>query len=214
MKRSLLGLCALLFSAAVAGQAVSPERMVRGTRVVSQSDPRITITLPRSARYLGADRWNLYDIADAELHVFVEADRDKRIRTLYWIQFEGYLPSNSHIYNYTRDEPVKFAGRDFWQKARFGPANEKTRAGSDLEHVRALVQRAGYILPAEMMNVRLVQVLDEAKRKELMFIYAEDLAPTGYSSAQLLDGEQTRPEWQPIQKQLVERAMKRIRLSR
>ena len=63
------------------------------------------------------------------------------------------------------------------------------------------------------MNVRLVHLLDEARRKELMFIYAEDLASTGYTSEQLMDGDKPRPEWEAIQKELVERAMKRIKLS-
>lgn len=212
MKRQLLGLCAALTLFSPAAGAAPPERVVDGNRLISRSDPAVIIKLPRNARHVGADRWDLYDIADAELHVFVEADRDKNVKTLYWIQFEGYLPSNTHIYDYTKDEPVKFAGRDFWQRARFGPTNGATRAGSDLEHVRGLLDKAGYKMPAESMNVRLVQVLDEARRKELMFIYAEDLAPTGYTAAQLMDGDKTRPEWEPIRQKLIARARQRIRI--
>lgn len=212
MKRQLLGLCATLTLLSATALAASPERVVKGNRLISKSDPAIVIKLPRNARHVGADRWDLYDIADAELHVFVEADRDKVVKVMYWIQFEQYLPTNSHIYNYTKDEPVKFAGRDFWQRARFGPTAGTPRAGSDLEHVKAMLEKAGYKTPAETMNVRLVQVLDEARRKELMFIYAEDLAPTGYTSAQLLDGDKTRPEWEPLKQQLIERAHQRIRI--
>ena len=69
-------------------------------------------------------------------------------------------------------------------------------------------------MPAESMNVRLVHLLDEARRKEFMIIYAEDLAPTGFTSAQLMDGDQTRPEWGSIKAELVARAMKRIKISR
>lgn len=213
MKRQLLGLCAALLLLPASAGAASPERVVKGSRIISRSDPAITIKLPRDAKHIGADRWDLYDIADAELHLFVVADRDKKVKAWYWIQFEAYLPANKHIYNYSKDEAVKFNGRDFRQRARFGPTNEAPRAGSDLEHVYAMVAKAGYTLPADMMNVRLVQVLDEAKRKELMFIYSEDLAPTGYSFAQLVDGDKTRPEWEPIKKQLIERAHKRIRIT-
>ena len=35
---------------------------------------RYRIRLPESVQYVGADRWVLYDIADCELHAFVEAD--------------------------------------------------------------------------------------------------------------------------------------------
>lgn len=213
MKRLLVALCALL-SIGSASLAASPERVVRGNKVVSQADPAITITLPRSARYLGADRWDLYDICDAEVHVFVEADADRNVKALYWIQFEQYLPNNTHIYNYTQDEPVTFGGRAFWRQARFGASDQPPRAGSDLEHVQAIVRRAGYRWPAHTMNLRLVHLPDASNRKELMFIYLEDLASTGYTSDGLLDGEQPRPEWQAIQQGLVERAAQRIKLSR
>jgi hypothetical protein len=212
MKLRILALVSLL-PVLCSAQALAPERLVRGNRLISTTNPAVEIRLPRTAHHLGADRWNLYDIADAELHVFVEADRNRMVKALYWIQFEGYLPSNTHIYNYTNDEPVTFAGRPFWQRATFGPTGRTPRAGSDVEHVHALVNKSGYRMPAETMNVRLVHLLDDARRQELMFIYAEDLASSGYTSAQLMDGDQTRPEWEPVKKSLVERAMKRIRVN-
>ncbi len=201
MKRLLFGLCAALFVTCSA--AAPPERRVQGHRLVSRADPAMTITLPRSARYLGADRWDLYDICDAEVHVFVEAGANKVVKALYWIQFESYLPNNSHIYDYSRDELVTFAGRPFWKRARFGPTNEAARAGSDSEHVRQIIERAGYTLPPHMMNVRLVHLPDPSRRKELMFIYSEELTTPAPGEA-----------WSTIEKGLIERAMTRIRPSR
>jgi len=214
MKQLALGLGAAFFSSLLFAQAPAPERVVKGNQLISKSDPEATIKLPRAAKHLGADRWNLYDVADCELHVFVEADKNKNIKALYWVQFEGYLPSNTHAYDYSEDEPVTFAGQPFFQRASFGPTDRPTKAGSDLEHVRAIVQRAGYKMPAESMNVRLVHLLDETRRKELMFIYTEDLAPTGYTSGQLKEGDRTRPEWEAIRKEFAARAMERIKLSR
>jgi len=40
-----------------------------------------------------------------------------------------------------------------------------------------------------------------------------DLAPSGYTVAQLLDGKEPRPEWKAIEQGLVERAMTRMKLS-
>ena len=40
-------------------------------------------------------------------------------------------------------------------------------------------------MPSGMMYVRLVHLLDDQKRKELMIIYGEDLAPTGHTVADL-----------------------------
>jgi hypothetical protein len=214
MKRAMLGLGAVVFSCFLMAAARAPERAVKGNRLISKSDPAITIQVPRSAVYLGAERWDLYDVADCELHLFVEAYPDRTVKAMYWIQFEAYLPTNEHSYDYSEDQPVTFAGRRFWKSANFGPTNNTPRAGSDGERTRQMLARAGYKLPAERMSVRLVHLLDESRRKELMIIYGEDLALSGYTVAQLLDGKEPRPEWKAVEQQLVERAMKRIKLSK
>jgi hypothetical protein len=43
-------------------------------------------------------------------------------------------------------------------------------------------------MPANAMCVRLVHLLDEAKRKELMIIYGEDLRSLGFSVVDLNKG--------------------------
>lgn len=213
MKRTLAGLCAVVFSCLALASDRAPDREVKGNRLISKSDPAITLKLPSSARYVGVQRWDLYDVADCELHLFVEADSNLVVKRMYWIQFEAYLPSNEHTYDYSKDEPVTFGGRQFWKSANFGPTNNTPRAGSDGERTRQMLAQAGYKLPAERMSVRLVHLLDESRRKELMIIYAEDLALSGYTAAQLTDGEQRRPEWKAVEQGLVDRAMKRIKLS-
>ena len=214
MKRTLLGFSAAVFSCFLLAAAKAPERAVKGNRLISMSDPGITIRVPRSTVYLGAERWDLYGVADCELHLFVEAYPDKTVKAMYWIQFEAYLPTNEHTYDYSNDEPVIFAGLPFWKSSNFGPTNNTPRPGGDGERTRQMLARAGYKLPAERMSVRLVHVLDESRRKELMIIYAEDLAPSGYTATQLLDGKNPRPEWKAVERGLVERAMKHIKLSR
>jgi hypothetical protein len=58
--------------------------------------------------------------------------------------------------------------------------------------------------------VRLVHLLDEQKRKELMFIYAEDVAPTGFAAGDLKKGDKAHDQWPAIEKSLAERAEKKI----
>jgi hypothetical protein len=212
MNRTLPGLSAMVFACSLMAAPKAPERVVEGNRLISHGDPAITIQVPRSAVYLAAERWDLYDVADCELHLFVEASADKTVKTMYWIQFEAYLPTNEHTYDYGKDEPVTFAGLPFWKSSNFGPTNNTPRAGGDGERTRQMLARAGYKLPAERMSVRLVHLPDESRRKELMIIYAEDLALSGYTAAQLLDGKEPRPEWKAVEKGLTERAMERIEL--
>lgn len=213
-------LLALLLASTVAvatpalAPAPPPERVVDQTTVISARDPKMHVAVPASAHYVGSDRWNLYDVADCEIHVFVEADAFQRVQRFYWIQFEGYLPHLPYNhYDYSRDAARRIQGLDFRVRARFGPTRETPKPGSDFERVRDLILKGGYTLPPHMMNVRLVHLLD-GNRKELMVIYSEDLAPTGFTSDDLQDGDKPAAAWAPVEKALIERASKRARFIR
>jgi hypothetical protein len=185
---------------------------VQGTTITSLRDPAMTIRLPSMAQYLGADRWDLYGICDAELHVFVEADAQKRVQRLYWVQFESYLPDNTLVYKYPFTETVTHAGLLFDVTTVFGTTGSPVKPGSDSEHMRAMLAQHGYTMPPESMNLRLVHLLDEAKRRELMFIYAEDLAASDSSVAELKRAG-NEAQWQAVKGQLMQRALERIRIS-
>ena len=67
-------------------------------------------------------------------------------------------------------------------------------------------------MQANMMFVRLVHLLDEEKRKELMIIYGEDLSPTAFTAADLKKDGKAYADWPQIEKGLIERAQERISL--
>jgi hypothetical protein len=192
-------------------QTAPPERKVVGNVVTSQHDPTVRIELPKAARYVGADRWVLYDIADCELHAFVEADAQKKVQRLYWVQFEGYLPSRPDLHH-TYDSPkhTSIGGMDFYVDTWVRTKGATTESGSDREHIEALVRASGYRMPEAMMYVRLVQLLDNEKRKEFMIIYGDDLAPTGFTAAELSEGGTAYSRWPGIADAMLERAQRRI----
>jgi hypothetical protein len=144
----------------------------------------------------------------------VESDDQKNVQRLYWVQFEGYLPSKPEL-KHTYDSPQhsQIGGMDFfvdtWVRAR----NAAIEPGSDREHIEGLMQAQGYKMPAGMMYVRLVHLLNEQKRKELMIIYGEDLASTGYTAAELSEGGKAYERWPSLKKGLIERAEQKIALS-
>ena len=187
-----------------------PERKAEGNVLTSERDPKVRIRLPESAQYVGADRWVLYDIADCELHAFVEADPQKNVERLYWVQFEGYLPTKPELaHEYDSPRHVQIGGLDFFVDTWVKSNDARQKPGSDGEHIRALIRAKGYKLPAGMMCVRLVHLLDEQKRKELMIIYGEDVAATGYTAADLDKGGKAHNDrWPAIEKGLIERAAK------
>lgn len=210
---NMIFLCAFLcvFLCTSMGGQAAPERKVEGDLIISKRDPTVEIQLPKSAQYVGADRWILYDIADCELHAFLEADAQQNVQRLYWVQFEGYVPTRPEL-KHTYDSPqhTQIGGMDFFVDTWVRANNEPTTAGSDREHIEALIRARGYKMPPGMMYVRLVHLLDEQKRKELMIIYGEDAAATGSTAADLHEGGKDYDRWPQIAKSLVERAQQKI----
>jgi hypothetical protein len=209
--RSIIVVLSFLSVAILTAQTTPTERKVLGNVVTSERDPAVRIELPKAVRYVGADRWVLYDIADCELHAFVEADAQKNVQRLYWVQFEGYLSSRPDLHH-TYDSPkhATVGGMDFYVDTWVRTKDASTESGSDREHIEALVRAKGYRMPEAMMYVRLVHLLDNEKRKELMIIYGEDLAPTGFTASELSEGGKAHDRWQGIADAMLERAERRI----
>lgn len=212
------GLCAAAqwtgFGGARAGMAArqrGPERTVSGNTIRSERDPRITLEFRPPVEYVGADRWVLYGVADCEIHVFVEAGARKQVSRLFWVQFEAYLPAVRASYVYDSPTRLDIRGREFIVDGGVLRTDAPyRRPDSDRERVTNLLIAKGYTLPAEMMTLRMVHLPDEQKRKELMIIYAEDLAPTGLTAADLSTGGKAEAEWPKLEKTLLRRASERI----
>ena len=201
--------CCLFF----ATQNKAPERQVEGHTISSEHDPKLRIRLPETVRYVGADRWVLYGIADCELHAFVRADEQKNVQELYWVQFEGYIPTRPDLHHkYDSPQHTTIGGLDFYVDTWTRSNEEKTETASDREHIDALIRAKGYKIPANLMYVRLVHLLDAEKRKELMIIYGEDLTRSGFTAADLREGGKAYGQWPTLEKELIERAKTKIAL--
>jgi hypothetical protein len=192
---------------------LAPEREVKNNFLTSEHDPRVRIELPASVQYVGADRWVFYGIADCELHAFVDADKQKQVQRLYWVQFEGYLPIRPELkHTYGSPRHATIGGLDFYVDTWVNSREEKSKPDSDGEHIRSLISEHQYMMPEGMICVRLVHLLDEAKRQELMIIYGEDLAPTGFTAADLEKDGKAYNQWPIIESGLIERAKKSVKL--
>ena len=157
----------IFLSALLASQANSPERQVHGNTISSDHDPRMLIQLPASVQYVGADRWILYEIADCEVHVFVEANAQKNVQRLYWVQFEAYVPARPELHH-TYDSPrhAQIGGTGLFRGylgARARCANQGRVQTANTS--KTIIRAKGYKMPAGMMDVRLVHLLDAEKRR-------------------------------------------------
>jgi hypothetical protein len=190
---------------------LKPERKVAANTIVSSRDPKVRIELPDSVPYVGADRWVLYGIADCELHAFVEVGAKGYVQRLYWIQFEGYLPTRPELkHSYDSVRHATLGGLDFYVDTWV--EETKDEPGSDSEHIKALIQASGYKLSDAMISVRLVHLLDDRQRQELMIIYSEDISAPGLPAADLRKGGRQRDRWSAMEEGLIKRGLERISL--
>lgn len=191
-------------------------RSVKGQVLTSAATPAVKLEFDKAFKYVGSQSFVLYDVANAEQHFFVDADELGRIKRFYWVQFEGYLPNNTHSYDYKSTKIVTAGGFDFFADAF--PRNVKGnpgRADSDANRARDFLTSKGYRMASDdLLSQRLVHLVDEAKRNELMIIYIEDLSGMGLTAADLSPGGNAAARWDEVGKGLLDRALKNMKVSR
>jgi hypothetical protein len=163
----------------VAQSDLPVQRHVDGNVLRSDSQPRANISFNDAFRYAGSQRFLFYGVAEAEQHFFVDADRDKRIRRFYWLQFEHYLDGNNEHYSYSPTHVIEIGGLSFIcdTKIYTDYAALRPSADSDGARGRALLSGKGYVLPTAAIRARLIHLPDSNNRSEFMIIYLETLAP-------------------------------------
>lgn len=203
-------------ASAAVEQEPQATRSVKGQVLTSKETPAVRLKFDKQFKYVGSQSFILYDVARAEQHFFVDADKQGRIKRFYWVQFEGYLPSNNHVYDYKVTKSVNIGGLDFIADAY--PRNIKGNLGrpdSDGNRARAFLKSKGYQMASDdVLSQRLVYMVDEAKRNELMIIYTEDLSGMKLTAADFNAGGKAAARFDEISKGLLERAMKGMEVSR
>jgi hypothetical protein len=192
----------------------APLREAKNRVIKSKDTPAVEIEFGKDFKYVGGHRFVLYDVATAEQHFFVDADKDGRIRRLYWVQFEGFLPTNDKSYQYKGNKTVKIDGLDFiadaW--ARNIKANPG-RPDGDGARGREFLASKGYKLGSdETLTQRLLHFIGEKKRDELMIIYLEDLSRLGLTTADVEKGGKAEAKWGEIADALLVRAQNGMKI--
>lgn len=225
MKRRILSLITLSMLGASAQAALAQtnsktaapvSRTVSGQVLTSKEMPAVRLEFDKAFKYAGGHSFVLYDVANAEQHFFVDADKDGRLKRFYWIQFEGYLPDNTHAYDYNSPKIVNIGGLDFFADVYARSMKGNTgRPDSDGNRARAFLESKGYKLGStEVVSQRLVHLIDAAKRNELMIIYLEDLSATGLTAADLNEGGSARARWPEVSQAVLDRALKSMKIVR
>ena len=209
-------LIVLFFSIVASCQTDKALREVKGQVLSSKSTPAVELDFGKDFKYIGGHKFVLYDVANAEQHFFVDADKDGRVKRLYWVQFEGYLPSNTHTYDYKGSKTVNIGGLDFiadsWAR------NLKTTPGrpdGDGAKGRAFIESKGFKLASDdMISQRLLHYILPDRRNELMVIYMEDMSPLGLTAVDVNKGGKAEAKWNEISEGLLSRAQKGMKIRR
>jgi hypothetical protein len=205
----LLLLILLLPLNASASQAVFEDGAL-----VSTGFPEGRIEIAPEFQHLGAESFLLRGTNPTEIHLFVTADPDGRVRRLLWVQFENFGPDQpERTFNYERD-PERLELDGHWLYSNRGRFDfhailaEETD-DSDIAAVYRLLHAAGMDFGADVMRQRLV-LLDRPRRHELMFIYGEDLANYGLTLAELRGDQSDR--WPALRDRMQAGALEAIGL--
>ena len=162
-----------------APQTPDASRLVKDQVLSSTQLPAIRIKFDDKLEYVGSQKFILYGRAHAEQFFFVEADDEKRIKRMYFVQFEGYLPNINATYNYSGTETVTLAGQPYLVNAETVPnVSDVLKANPESDAARAVtfLQGKGYQMNQSVKFQRFVRLVDEAKRNEIILIYIEDAA--------------------------------------
>src|SRR5712691_12600956 len=175
----------LLLPAIVSAQsgnkpAATQTRRVKGRVLTSTSLPPIRIKFDKAFKYVGSQSFILYGRAQVEQHFFVNADKQQRIKRMYMMQFEGYLPKIKATYDYPFTKTVNLGGQTYIVNAERipnVPAALKQDPQSDVTRAASFLESKGYRISESIMFQRFVRLVDDAKRNEFILLYVEDAGP-------------------------------------
>jgi hypothetical protein len=151
-------------------------RRVSGRVLTSTSLPPIRIKFGKVFKYVGSQRFILYDRAQVEQHFFVDADKHQHIKRMYMVQFEGYLPGIDATYDYPPTKTVSLGGQTYIVSVEGipnVPAALKQSPQSDVARAASFLENKGYRISESISYQRFVRLVDEAKRNEFILLYIE-----------------------------------------
>ena len=212
IRRFLLALsCAFTFAAHTpvsnAAEEFSADQRLADGIIVSSQEPSLAIKVDSSFEYVGRHTFKIRDVAAGERFVFVDAEASQ-IKRLFLVQFEGFLPEIDAYYRYNLSASPVVAGYPFRSKGYAFDIVDSIAASpvSESAATYPFLEENGYEVPQQWMMWRSLTVVDDAKKKELIIFYVEDVASTSLSLDEFYVNDEASDGWAEIQKGLESRA--------
>ena len=191
--------CALALLAAAPATPPPPtavKRTVQDGILRSPRDPEITLKVADGFQYLGSFPFTIAGIAGGERHVWVDAGKDKRIRRMFILQFEGYFEGTGRRYNYTPRNVTTLGATDYNSNGFMYRDLDlfKERPGTEAEKTRTFVEEKGYTLDPEQLLYRFYRSLPDDHRNEFLIFYIQPLADLGIALKDTSENQDTERE--------------------
>ncbi len=207
-----LSLLALLLAIAPASDPASTSsRTVHNNVITSPAVPAIKLKVRGELKYLGFFAFDIGGIASGERHLWVKADKQKRVERLFILQFEGYTPGSTHRYNYKPRNVTRLGAHDYNSNGFLydDMAYHREHPGSEAEGTRKFLEARGYKFDAEQMLYRFYRSLPDADlakdhRNEFLIFYIEPASAHGITLKETTENQDS-----PREKQIVDRARQR-----
>jgi len=183
-------------------------RIVSGNDLTSKYDPSAILRFDSIFHHIGGQKFILYGVADTEQHFFIETTNDNKLKSVFWIQYEAYLPGRRNTYNYD-DSPLRVTLGDYefytdTDEVEYDPSRKRSK-GTDGAMARQFLASKGYSLPKDFAYARLVYLTDDSNKKELMIIFIDDLLTQGLTASDLKDIGAFTARWSEVEQSHLDR---------
>lgn len=175
--------------------------------LISREDPSLAIKVAGEFEFVGRHPFTIRDVAAGERFVFVQAE-DHQVQKLLMVQFEGFLPGVDDFYRYDLAGKPVVASYPFRSNGYAFNIVESITANPKSESAATypFLESKGFSVPDELMMWRSLTVADEARNKEMIIFYLEDVKSTGLALADFYVDDSETDVWINIQKDLEIRA--------
>lgn len=177
-----------LLAALVLPLDLQAQRRIDGNTLISDTLPAARIEVAPGWSYEGTQKFSLGESLDVEQHLFIQRD-GLLIKRFLLLQFEGYRPTNSHVYDYSADSTVSHGDVKLYARNwTIEIPRVEPRPESDRARTRGFLRRKGMEWPAEAARQRLTYLYETPARHELLVLYEEDLTEYGLTHAEVSNG--------------------------
>jgi hypothetical protein len=198
----------------LAGSAEVMQRYMKDGVLISVDEPTLAIAVDDSFTFVGRHPITIGAVAAGERFVFIDAAGDIG-RRFFVVQFEGFLPGVDDYYRYDLSGNPVVANYAFRSNGYAFDMSKEMEANPTKESAstHAFLRSKGFSVPDQWMMWRSLTVADEAKKKEVILFYVEDVESIGLTLDSLYQDDSATQEWINVQEELEVRANSSFRLA-